>query len=292
MRLTLLLLLFSVPALASEIYDVSTQRYISYETLLKELPSNATFVLGEYHYQPSIHKAQAELIEKLAAFHKVQFTVAWEFLDHRDDKRIQKVIQSYKQGGFGDHELLRKLFHSAHKPLQNLPYLPIFQVVKKAGAQFIGVNASRITKQKIIRTGLNSIDSNLIPKGFVIGGQHYFDRFRAAMGGHVPDHNLKQYFLAQSFSDDVMAWKIEEFSNFPLRFLIVGGFHSDYKDGVSERIRIRSSSQTVTVKFLEKSLFSKKEIKKMLLPDPKYGPIADYVFLTQGSGSNQNQQKR
>jgi carotenoid cleavage dioxygenase-like enzyme len=58
----------------------------------------------------------------------------------------------------------------------------------------------------------------------------------------------------------------------------VGGFHSDFGDGVVKRLRLRSGGARVrTIRFVDASLYTEAELRS-LRQDPVYGILADYLY--------------
>lgn len=284
MKYLLINLCALIPSLlmAASIYNTKTGSYVSEAEFLNQLPLKGHIVLGEYHYRPLIQKAQGEIIQKYTQAHSQDnnLTVAWEFLEYPNQDDIEVTFDKYKTRRLNDDELLKELFPNSTNPEQNVAYLPIFQAAKNKNAQLIGTNAPRSWKSVITKGGLSSLDPQYLPPNMQLGSKNYKARFKEAMGGHVPEDLVQNYFEAQCYTDSVMAWAINEYSQFDLRFLVVGSFHSDYNDGVVAELKRYSSLPTVSVKILERDGMTSTQIKQELeTPHPIYGFLADYIYI-------------
>jgi uncharacterized protein YihD (DUF1040 family) len=157
--------------------------------------------------------------------------------------------------------------------------LPFLKEVKVLGAQLLGLNATRNVKKQIIDKGLNSLSEDLIPPNYENGGANYFERFKVVMAEHVPAEKLKDYFIAQSYTDDVMAYQLELQSSNKLRFTINGAFHSDFNDGFVTRLEKRSSVKTVTLKIVDSESLDEDMKKELIEGSSAYGVYADYILF-------------
>jgi uncharacterized iron-regulated protein len=76
-----------------------------------------------------------------------------------------------------------------------------------------------------------------------------------------------------------MAYHYLKNSKNDLNFLIAGSFHTDFYDGVVNRLKMRHPKiSLVTVKIIDASDFSESELLDQLSHE-KYGEIADYVYF-------------
>lgn len=284
-----------------QLYHPVSQKFISYEQFLEECPEDAILVLGEQHYTESIQKAQAQLIRDLVQEKqsKANFTVAWEFLEEPNQEQIQTIFQQYQQHQIQDQELLQALFPNAKKTEQNQPYLPIFHATRDLEGQLIGVNVPREWKRKLMEQGIGGLSSMELAPDFEPGTSQYFARFQEAMGEHLGAEKIDAYFLAQCYTDHQMAFAMKKHANGKLQFLVVGSFHSDYFDGVvyhlkeqrkkpvvpskfketPYKFKEQKGKPVITFKFEDAKTLTEEEQNALLEPSPKYGPIADYVYL-------------
>jgi uncharacterized iron-regulated protein len=263
------------------IYDSANERYISYVDLLNALPVEGNIVLGEYHYNAEIHRAQGFIIHDMAVHHRLLggVSVSWEFLNYVDQELTQDAFSRFLNNSIDGEQLLAELFQSEDRGAQHAPYLPMINAVRVVGGEFIGVNAKRSVKRQLRLYGLDSLDPELVPPNMALGNDDYFQRFSDVMGGHVSDDELDGYFAAQSYTDCVMADQIVRQSRHPLRFLVVGSFHSDYNDGVVAELAKLSPLPTASVKLVDINGMSDEEVEQLLAPHDAYGPLADFIIL-------------
>ncbi len=271
------LFLFTFSALAEiEVYDPATGVSETLEDFADQSSSSAFYILGEYHYNDVIQKAQADVMKSIVESNQAQksFDLAWEFMNFNDRNEQANLWEQVLTGKLSIKSFLEKFGQT-----NATAYEPIFEVARDLKADYYGVNAPRTVKSQIIKGGLNSVDPKWLPPRVDVGGDNYLERFRAAMGGHVGDDVLQSYFLAQCYTDSVMAHYLNNFSKNNLSFLVVGSFHNDYRDGTVIRLESLTSRPVISLKFLNASELSADELEQMKKPHPVYGPIADYLII-------------
>ena len=259
-----------------QIFNFDTRNYETLESLSLKLPGNAYYVLGEIHYSDKVQQAQADFISQMVITHNSEqaFDVNWEFLNYKDQNKIQKEFQRYSNNLINVEQFLEIFYQS-----RGNSYHPILATVKKYKGNFFGVNASRKIKQKLIKNGLGSLSPEDIPPNMEMGSDLYLELFRKAMGGHVNEEQLKAYYLAQCYTDSVMSYYVNFFNVNPLSFLIVGAFHSDFNLGIVNALKKIGRQKTVNLKFVDKSTLSENELRMLLTPTRPFGKVADYLVL-------------
>ncbi len=110
-----------------------------------------------------------------------------------------------------------------------------------------------------------------------MGSDAYRERFVEAMGGHTVTSTIQNYFASQCLTDDVMAYSLLQ-NAAERRALVTGSFHGDYRDGVVARLESRTGSAILYVKVVQKSDLEGEDLAAAM-NDPKYGPIADILYL-------------
>lgn len=264
-----------------KLINVTNKEEVTFDELAKENQDPLThFVLGEYHYNEAIQRAQAifikEIVTKLHS--ENNFTVGWEFLNYKDNEKLSTLFDLYKDDAATIEELLQNLMGNDNIS-ENLKYAPIFFETKNLNGQFIALNETREVKKYITSGGIENLPSSYLPPDYKAGSESYFMRFKEAMGGHGKPETLKRYFEAQSFTDSVMAYQFEQLAFYPLRFTIVGSFHSDYLDGVvREHKRYSKTTNVVAIKVVDKKTMSQEEWDN-LFESKTYGKIADYILF-------------
>lgn len=260
-----------------KVIDLSTQQEVSHRELFQTAGSFRNIVLGEKHYTNKIQQAQTEVIRGVVknTRSKGNFTVGWEFLNIIDQKKVKSNFNQVKSRKITAEEFLLVLHGHAH----SAPYAPIIEQTARLDGDLIGVNLSRKQKAPILKGGLSAIDSRLIPPNFELGSDDYFERFYNAMKDHAGADKIQNYYEAQCLTDDVIAHYLSENSQNDLRFLVIGGFHSDYLLGAVERLKKRDGElNTVIIRFVDLSDYQENEIND-LIDHSKYGLIADFVYF-------------
>ncbi len=249
---------------------------VSIADVAERLADSDFIVLGEQHDVAAIQSAQAAMIAEVAGRRGDRgFSTAWEFLDAKEQPRIQETFDAFNSGSIDAREFLVRTQGSA----RYLNYAPILEVTRLLGGGFLGVNLSRKDKEPVVQGGLGAALPGTVPSGFGMEFGGYFDRFKSAMEGHATPEQISNYYSAQCLTDDVMAYHlISGRVASELRFLVVGAFHSDFGDGVVKRLRLRSGGARVrTVRFVDASLYTVAELRG-LRQDPLYGVVADFVY--------------
>lgn len=266
-----------------KIFSAKSKTFITEEELMFQLPERGQVVLGEQHYQRRIQEAQGRIVENLVKYNNLQgeFSVCWEFLDYPKQGQVQTSFARYVADEINADQFLLELFTSQDSADRHRPYLAFFDAAKRNRGDVCSTNAPRAWKKVITNDGMDALDPKLIPPNFKLGSDDYYDRFVEAMRDHVPADKLANYFAAQSYTDSVMAWSMMKRSEHFLKFLIVGSFHSDYRDGVVASLKELSELPTVSIKLIDAEGMSEEEIAKLAEPHQKYGYLADYIYIIQ-----------
>jgi uncharacterized iron-regulated protein len=283
--LILMCLIPSVACASLDVFDVATGQTSELSLWAGTQPHEAIFVLGEEHYQADIHRAQSDVIEAIVIAQQSEsaFAVSWEFLNFPDQQNLDHAFTLYRNRRVSEDSLLVALF-GANNAQMHLPYAPLFKVARKLGGNFLATNAPREWKSVITKEGLDSLRTQFperMPIDYQNCSANYFSRFEEAMGGHAPGDALQRYFDAQCYTDNTMAQSLATQLSSGPNFLVVGSFHSDYRDGVVRELTRRAAErQVVAIKFVRTGELTPDEIEELKTPHAEYGPIADaLVFL-------------
>jgi uncharacterized iron-regulated protein len=287
MALMLLLLLGMLPKNISadiphrwdgKIVDLRAGEDISLPELALRLSRAHIVVLGESHYNPVLHLREGDTIYWTVKKAGVicNFTVAWEFLNIAEQERTRTAFRDLLVGSI-DATAFMKMVHGSKAAAV---YAPIAEAAKLLMGYFVGVNVPDEERRAVKKGGIVAATPAMVPPDFRLVSAAYLERFQGAMKEHgVKPEKVPNYFLAQCLSDDAMAYNLLNETATPLKFLVAGGFHSDYGQGVVARLRARAPKKTVmTVRFLDLSGLTEEEIPG-LLRDPRYGPVADFVYF-------------
>lgn len=266
----------SSEARAERIYDVRSRTEVSRDILKAELATVDHLIIGEKHYSIPIQTAQAALLEDFAEAGKGNFTFAWEFLNWSERGALESAWERFRTEAFSGMELLQALFGS---PSREASYLPLFEVTRRLGGEVLATNLTRAEKAPVVQGGIAALAPELLPPGFELGGANYYSRFVEAMGGHGDPQMLANYFAAQSLVDDVVAYHLVNDARTNRVALVIGDFHTSYRDGVVARLRAREPKRSrLLVHVSERGDYSDEEWEK-ILHHPEYGGIADYVIF-------------
>lgn len=260
----------------SRIYDTKNSDYIPFDKFIDDLPTKGHIVIGEFHNDKLIQNAQAKIIKEKVTKNSLQgnFSLMWEFLNYTDQEKINSEYIKISNGTHKASDFIKEMFGE-----NNQSYSSIIDIISIQKGELYGINLPRRLKQKVIKSGIQSIDPKFIPADLYIGGENYLKRFKDAMGSHVPEDMIDKYFLAQCLTDSVMAEQIHlNYSN-PLNFVIAGSFHTDFYDGTVSRLK-NNYSQVKTLKIINTNTLSTQEINEILQGSEDYGVYADYVVLT------------
>lgn len=261
--------LFTSPLLADQVWDIRSQSQL--ESLEVALQDATVVVSGESHYDPATVAVHARIARALGK----GTVIGWEFLNIIDKESIALTISRLQEGHLSLDEALALLFPGQEAPVE---YSELLKVVADGEASLVPTNLTRAQKQPVTRNGIEAVDPELLPPGFAMGSDLYFERFKEAMGPHPLPNPIENYFASQCLTDDVMAYALLQ-SEGSKRLLVTGSFHGDYREGAVRRLDVRSPSGGVLyVKVAHASDFEEEDIKASLV-DPRYGSIADILYL-------------
>jgi uncharacterized iron-regulated protein len=266
---------FLQTACASErIFDVRERREIPREEFLSRVASVDELVVGEKHDTPSVQNAEARLFAEFAKQRKAPVTFAWEFWNWSEREKLALVYAEFANGVISGEKFLRWM-HGQENP--ELSYLPLMEAVKRARAKVLPLNLTREEKAPVVKGGISKVDPKLLPPGFEMGGKEYLTRFIDAMGGHGDPAKIANYFAAQCLVDDVAAFHFARDRETNDAFLVIGGFHSRYFDGVWKRLEKRSPGRSRLLVEIGES--GDERDWGAVMNHEKYGPVADFLIL-------------
>ena len=280
-NLLAILLLTSCAFANVEIHDLRSGEKIDQETFLQRTPAKGTIVLGEEHYNLPIQKAEGDLIKSIVLHHRTEgrFAVTWEFLNYPDQKEVDIALKNWKSDDSTPADFLLGLFKNENTARKHQIYFPFLESVKLFDGSLIAGNAPREWKKIITTKGISELDPKLVPQNCTGASENYRERFAFTMRDHVPEEALERYLEAQYFTDCVLAQTLSTVPVEEQKFLIVGSFHCDYNDGVIPWFEQYSGGEVITIKLVNANKLSDEEVAALLEPHPKYGRIADFIYL-------------
>lgn len=265
--------LFSVSFCLAAFYD-GQGNPSSVNLMTEKIPKGAIVVLGEIHGQPAVQTQQLQILNALRQQgHKVH--VAMEFFTWN----YQEALDQYRSGDLSESAFLQNIAWGKGFPFDYYRDQTLWPRAEQ-GERCLAINAPSALTRKVAKSGLSSLtdeEQKLLPPGFEIGNDLYFERFVGAIGHGTPAQ-MQNYFAAQSIWDDTMAYRTllaqdTSDSSLPITtVIIVGEFHVQYGGGLPDRLKKRTSKPVITLSQVDAS-------EGGYLPDEKYGQRADYVWL-------------
>jgi uncharacterized iron-regulated protein len=278
LRLSVPLFLFAsllqVACASERILDVREKREVTREEFLARVADVEEIVVGEKHDALSVQNAEARLFADFARLRGERVTFAWEFWDWSDRRKLESVYREYADGIIDGKQFLRWMFGKENPPYS---YLPVMEAVKRAKATVLPLNLTREEKAPVVKGGIAALDPKLLPPGFEMGGDDYRTRFVEAMGGHGDPAAIANYFAAQCLVDDVAAFHFVNDRATKAAFMIIGGFHSRYFDGVWKRLEARSSGRPRLLVEIGES--GDERDWDAVMNHAKFGAAADFLIL-------------
>lgn len=264
----------------SGLYHGTTGQATTLERALAAVGPGHVVIVSEQHDLAAHHVNQLAVLLALRRV-TLRVSVGMEFFYYPDQPWVDRFVR----GEIGEDEFLRAIRWGGY-PFDW--YRPLVLFPRETGGQTRALNAPpRLTRAIAQRgiAGLSDEERALLPPGFQVGSEQYFERFAAAMRrhGNLPDAALRSYFAAQSAWDDTMAWQAREFLRaHPDQVLvsIVGDFHASYGGGLPDRLRARGVTDMLVISQVNRLGLSDDEALKLVAPDLTYGPRADYVWVT------------
>ena len=285
--LTLSTLSFASHSWNGRIFHAPTQQEISLKKLTAGIIQFPIIILGEKHNTPAIQLAQSEIMNNAVKAKHAEnlFITAWEFLNYTDQDNINTAYKNFVSGKIDALSFLQETQGTTN----NKSYIPILETTKALKGQIIGVNISREAKDPVVKGGIEALDPKYLPPDFAMGSLEYHQRFVEIMDGHSPPETIENYYAAQCLTDDIMAYTLHKYFNTPLLFLITGSFHTDFFQGVVNRLYIRNNKSVAVIRFIDASDYDEAELNETLpkiLYDKTYGTIADYVYFVNEPNTN------
>lgn len=268
-------------ARAPGLYDGLTGQAVSLERALAGVRPGHVVVVGEQHNLAGHHVNQLAVLLTLRA-RGLRVSVGFEFFYYLD----QIWVDRYTRGEIPEEEFLRVVRWGGY-PFDW--YRPLALFSRDAGGRTLALNAPPPLTRALAQRGLAGLSDDeraLLPPDFQPGDDRYFERFRVAMGQHgaMSEEALRNYFLAQSAWDDTMAWQAAEFMRAnpdQVLVIIVGDFHAGYGGGLPDRLRARGLRDVLVISQVNRYGLSDEDARGLVMPDPRHGPRADFVWVTE-----------
>lgn len=233
------------------VVDARTHGAISFDQMVSRLSRSKVVFLGEQHGDPETHRAELALLTAIARSGR-PVIVSLEMFE-RD---VQSVLDDYLTGRLSEQEVLAR---SRPWPRYATDYRPLVELAKSRSWRVIASNVPRPIASAIGRAGLRVLDTLTVrahaSSEVSCPDDAYRARFLDQMRSHSPGPGgaqsgdslptavAERFYLAQCVKDETMAESIVRALRFaPANAIAVhfnGAFHSEYGQGVVERVRRR-----------------------------------------------------
>ncbi len=276
------------------VVEVATRETTTLELMAARLARARVIFFGEQHDDPETHRAELALLEEIGRSGR-RVVLSLEMFE-RD---VQPVVDDYVAGRITEAEFLAR---SRPWPRYATDYRALIELAKSRGWRVVAANVPRPLASAVGRTGLGVLDTmtaagrTLAARELSCPDDDYRARFLEQMRSHSPGSGAvpqpgdtlptavaERFYLAQCVKDETMAESIvEALRSAPRNAIAVhfnGAFHSDYGQGVVDRVRRREPRWELAV------------VTAVPVQDPAAAPAApqgsraDFVIFTRRSGA-------
>ena len=229
------------------VFDTRQRAFSDFEVMLADLANADAVFIGEQHDDPNTHRLELAIVDGLTR-RGVPVIVALEMFE-RD---VQAPLDRYAAGAIGEEEFLKA---ARPWPRYATDYRPLVEFAKAGKLPIVAANVPRRIAADVSKNGLASLerlgdDRALVARELSCPPSgSYFDRFVAAMGGHLGA--TPNFYYAQCVKDETMGEAVADaFRKTTGRVTIVhvnGAFHSDFGEGTAESARRRMPGRRIAV---------------------------------------------
>lgn len=260
---TLALILAAAPALAQDaeprVWEARGGRWVQWGAMADSLARQDVVLVGEQHDDPATHRAEARLLDALAA-RRGRVMLSLEMFE-RD---VQPLLDDYAAGRLPEADFLAR---SRPWPNYASDYRPLVETARARRWPVVAANIPRPMASTVGRGGWAALDTLPFAQRRLYAAERrcepqgeYFRRFGQAMGG-MQGHGagsdsaaaaatLARFYGAQCIKDETMAESIAMARDVWRGWMVVhynGAFHSDYRLGTAERLARRLPDARIAV---------------------------------------------
>ena len=263
-------------ATTTRYYDGMNGETSSMDAAIERVRSGTVVIISEHHGFAPHHENQRKILRRLGELGR-PVSVGLEFFNYP----FQPLVDLYLKGELTEEDFLVGI-NWGRISFEHYREQALFPLDN--GGKTLAINAPREVTRNLSKGGLDGLapeQRRLLPPNFTLGNDFYKERFVEAMGNHIPEEKMDFYFQAQSAWDDTMAWRVAEFMReHPehIFVIIVGDFHAAYFGGLPDRLKARGVQDLLVISQVDHQDSDQKELEEDVLPHPKYGPRADFVF--------------
>jgi len=264
------------------VYDTAQAQFVANDKAFDQIAKADIVILGETHYTKVVQQSEGWALEQLS-LRNPSYQMAWEFLNYNDQAGLQSSFDDFVADKISGKDWIAKWF--PNNATMTEVYLPMYESAKKYSQKVIGTNSPRALKDRLMSSGRSILqtDAQVWPFSYTIKNprKEYFERFKVAMGGHVDEHTIGKYFLAQYYTDAYMANALNlKLVDGPI-MMVVGNFHSDFGHGLPSYLKDLGVSDLLNVRIIDGIGLGEGELADLLKNDPKYGARGDYLLVIQ-----------
>lgn len=214
-----------------QILHIPTGIQVTKDQMIDIVSGSRVIYVGETHDNLEAHRAQLEVIERLAKKYPGKITVGLEMFR----QSAQPKLDRWHNGDLTEDEF-KALFHKNWGPGYKL-YQPIFDFAKENSIRLIGLKSSRATETRLRNEGPTAQPENFPEMD--ASDIHHKTFSMSMFGGHA-DHSealVKPYQMLLLW-EEAMAHAVAEFlkNNADQKLVVLtGGFHVQYGFGVPKR---------------------------------------------------------
>ncbi|MGI9140094.1 MAG: ChaN family lipoprotein [Gemmatimonadaceae bacterium] len=241
------------PASSYRVIDSRALQETTFGHMAARLSRSKVVFFGEQHDDPGTHAAKLELLEAIGRSGR-PVIVSLEMFE-RD---IQPALDDYLAGRVSESEFMAG---ARPWPRYVTDYRPLVELAKARGWRAIASNVPRPIASAVGRAGLGMLDTLAAGRAHAARDiscprDDYRARFLAETRTHtagsgaapqpgdtLPTAVAERFYLAQCVKDETMAESIvDALRRAPRNAIAVhfnGSFHSDYGQGVADRVRRR-----------------------------------------------------
>jgi len=214
-----------------QILHIPTGIQVTKDQMIEIISGSRVIYIGETHDNLEAHRAQLEVIERLAKKFPGKIMVGLEMFRQSAEADLNR----WQNGNLSPGEF-KALFRKNWGPGFKL-YQPIFDFLKENSIPLIGLKSSKETEALLRKEGIKTHPENFPEMDE--SDRHHKTFSMSLFGGHA-DHAeaLKKPYQMLLLWEETMAQTVAEFlKNNPGRKLVVlaGGFHVQYGFGIPKR---------------------------------------------------------
>ncbi|OLP18353.1 hypothetical protein BST81_11195 [Leptolyngbya sp. 'hensonii'] len=275
-----MVLLWTAPALAQQVFSPPLRQVMTLEEVLQDLAQATVIYLGETHDRPADHETQLDLIRQLHRKNP-RLAIGLEMFQ----RPYQPVLDQYLAGRITEEELRQQSQYDQRWGYPWSYYAPILRYAREHRLPLLALNSPSEITRKVARQGLESLtaaERAMIPPIAELRTDNVAYRrmmrqiYEGIHKGQSASGNFERFFLAQVLWDETMAETIARFLTAQPDYQVVvlaGQGHVVHGYGIPDRVARRMRRST----FQQRTLILNPPPEEKAFNDPT---IADYLWVS------------